>query len=83
MNSTIPPSEWSINRARIAAHNSFDLLWKFGHMKRSAAYAWLANSMGISRHDCHIKNFGVAECEEVIRHVEEYWDRLKHCEEME
>lgn len=58
--------------ARIRAHKRFDLLWQFGSMSRTDAYLWLSKTLDIPRHKCHIKKFDIAECEEVIRVVEEY-----------
>jgi hypothetical protein len=36
-------------------------------MKRHEAYGWLANQLGLSRDDCHIGMFDVAQCERVVR----------------
>lgn len=41
-------------RARSAAHEAFDPLWKQGSMSRASAYAWLADATGIDRERCHI-----------------------------
>ena len=48
------PSGPETRRARAAAHAAFDSLWKRGEMSRSAAYAWLADALGIPPQDCHI-----------------------------
>lgn len=52
-------------RARMAAHDAFDPLWKEGHMTRSEAYAWLAEKLGIRKSDCHMVNFDQATCQQV------------------
>lgn len=41
-------------RARSAAHDEFDPLWKRGTMSRASAYAWLAEATGIAPQHCHI-----------------------------
>lgn len=47
------------------AHDWFDELWKRGYMRRCEAYAWLARETGMSRAECHIKNFDRGLCEAV------------------
>ena len=39
-----------LRRWKIAAHNAFDPLWKFGPFRglRNSAYAWLAEQMGVT-----------------------------------
>jgi len=63
----------TVQQARIAAHKSFDLLWKFGHMTRSEAYAWLAKVMH-QVPSAHMINFNEEQCLEVIEHVKKYWE---------
>lgn len=41
-------------RARRAAHDEFDPLWKRGPMSRASAYAWLSKETGIPPQQCHI-----------------------------
>jgi hypothetical protein len=41
--------------ARSAAHAAFDPIWKSGRIKRGAAYQILAEELGLSRADCHMK----------------------------
>lgn len=53
-------------KARIAAHNAFDPLWRGGRMSRSTAYHWLASRLMIAYADCHIGNFGRVTCEKVV-----------------
>ena len=58
-----------LRRWKIAAHNAFDPLWKFGPFRgrRNAAYAWLAEQMGLPKEKTHIGMFDVAECQQVIQ----------------
>jgi hypothetical protein len=51
---------------KVAAHASFDPLWKNGLKSRSAAYAWLAKQLGIAVEDCHIGQFDEAQCRRVV-----------------
>ncbi len=55
------------------AHAAFDPLWKYGRFRgrRNAAYAWLAEKMGLPREKTHIGMFGVAECRRVIQIINE------------
>lgn len=56
-----------IRKARSAAKDEFNKLWRRGAMTRSAAYAWLAGALGIANvNECHIGWFDVAQCEAVI-----------------
>ena len=50
----------------MAAHSAFDPLWKLGRMERRAAYAWLAEQLGIRFQACHIGKFDVDRCKQVI-----------------
>lgn len=52
-------------KARMAAHDAFDALWKSGQMSRSEAYRWLAEQLGVSREDCHMVLFDEATCARV------------------
>ena len=55
-----------LRRAKQRAHAAFDPKWKTKQMKRSHAYSWLAESLGIDGKDCHIGMFDVDMCERVI-----------------
>jgi hypothetical protein len=72
--------------AKQAAHRAFDPFWKGGTMKRSQAYQWLADQMGIEKKRCHIGWFDVEQCEQVVKICEkvtqlmegfETWSHLK------
>lgn len=51
---------------RKRAHAAFDPLWKDGKQKRHHAYEWLRLRMGLTREQCHIGLFNVAQCQRVI-----------------
>jgi zinc-finger-containing domain len=53
-------------KARMAAHSSFDYLWKSGGMTRSEAYTWLAEQLGIEGKDCHMVMFSKETCRRVV-----------------
>ena len=50
------------------AHAAFDPLWQYGRFKhrRNAAYAWLAEQMGLTKEETHIGMFDVQQCKQVI-----------------
>lgn len=56
--------------ARMAAHAAFDPLWKGTDMKRSAAYLWLSERLGMDPKDCHISQMGVEGCQRVVEACE-------------
>ena len=53
--------------ARKRAHEAFDPIWKTKQMKRTEAYAWLAEKLDIERWRCHISWFDVSYCDQVVR----------------
>lgn len=55
-----------LREAKKEAHAAFDPLWQDGAMKRTAAYIWLAEQLGIERQACHVGMFDVAECRRVV-----------------
>lgn len=59
-----------LRKAKQAAHAAFDPLWKSRQMTRAAAYAWLAEQLGISVSNCHIGMFDVDGCKAVIAAVQ-------------
>lgn len=58
-----------LRRWKMAAHNAFDPIWKYGKFRhrRNAAYAWLAGKMGLPVEQTHIGMFDVARCRQVIQ----------------
>ena len=61
-----------LRRAKQRAHAVFDPFWKSRDMKRTEAYAWLAEQMGVSAANCHIGMFDVDGCRAVVAVVENY-----------
>lgn len=67
-----------LRSAKQRAHAVFDPLWKAKMRRdkvsqkvaRGAGYTWLADQLGIKPEDCHIGEFSVEQCEEVVRLVE-------------
>lgn len=53
-----------LRRAKQDAHAAFDPLWQSGGMKRKAAYAWLAEQLGVER--IHIGKCDLATCRRVV-----------------
>lgn len=53
--------QWKMN-----AHAVFDPIWRTRQMSRSAAYGWLAESLGIKFNECHIGMFDVDTCKRVV-----------------
>jgi hypothetical protein len=50
----------------MAAHAAFDPKWQSKKMKRTAAYAWLAEKLGIDGKDCHIGMMDLMMCKRVV-----------------
>lgn len=65
------PATADVKRARIEAHRLFDRLWQSKKMKRTAAYAWLSQAMGLPSEQAHIGRFDREQCARVIALVEE------------
>ena len=56
-------------KARMAAHQYFDQLWKSGRMSREGAYKWLSVELGLPPRDCHFSQLGEDTCQRVIKKV--------------
>ena len=63
-----------LRKAKLQAHNAFDILWKSGKMKRRTAYGWLALKLGIKEEDCHIGMFDVEMCLQTVKYCKEFKD---------
>jgi len=65
------PANKETRKARSRAHRSFDQLWR-NHIitSRTLAYKWLRTEMPLTSKECHIGNFTITQCEEVISHVD-------------
>jgi ssDNA-binding Zn-finger/Zn-ribbon topoisomerase 1 len=66
------PGDSKTKISRMAAHESFDRLWKNNHMERGYAYEWLAIQMRISVEHCHIGNFNEEQCQQVTNLCDDY-----------
>lgn len=55
-----------LRAAKSAAHRAFDPIWKSGQLSRSAAYGWLAETLGMQKSECHIGMFDVGQCQAVV-----------------
>lgn len=62
----------ALRKWKMAAHASFDPLWKTGPFRgrRKAAYGWLAEQMGLPIEKTHIGMFDIPQCQEVIKIIE-------------
>ena len=56
---------------KMKAHDAFDPLWNSPsspfHRHRNAAYAWLAQQMGLPVEKTHIGMFDIEQCQQVIK----------------
>ena len=50
-----PLADRETHEARKAAHAAFDPIWRNGLMSRGKAYKMLAQEMGLTREQCHMK----------------------------
>lgn len=62
-----PLADRKLRQARIAAHQAFDHLWKSGGISRSQAYGNLSVLLKIPPEACHIGQFDLERCREVLR----------------
>jgi len=64
------PADKETRKLRIKAHDAFDKLWKGAGKhkgdRRSWAYRWLRERMGLSIAKCHIGQFDADQCLQVI-----------------
>ncbi len=62
-----------LRKWKMAAHDAFDPLWQVGEFKRrrNAAYAWLAEKMGLPKEQTHIGMFDIDQCKRVIQIMNE------------
>lgn len=60
------PADKKTRDERSKVHAVFDLIWKNSRGdrrdNRRRAYKWLADSLGITKEECHIGNFDFATC---------------------
>lgn len=69
---TVAPRGSDLAKARIAAHQALDSIWKFDFMTRSEAYAWLARQMDVAPANCHIGMFNEEQCRRAISLCDAY-----------
>lgn len=72
------PARKDTKRARIAAHTSFDRLWKSGAMSRTAAYRWMRRAMKMTKEEAHIGNMDFEQCVRLMELVEERLESPQH-----
>ena len=53
------------HEARKAAHAAFDPIWRSGMTGRGHAYKLLAEAMGLSKDDCHMKRMTAQQAQRV------------------
>jgi len=67
------PADAATKKARIKAHEAFDRLWKHGGpMTRDKAYRWMRTKLGLPVEKAHISMFDAAECEQLLRAVNDF-----------
>lgn len=64
-----------LRSARMAAHGVFDPLWRSGRMRRSEAYAWMAEKLGLPFEGTHISMFDIVQCKRLMDAVDELGPR--------
>lgn len=62
-----------LRKAKSAAHNEFDAIWRGGTMKRKQAYKWLAKQLSIPENETHIGMFTIEQCTQVCVVVNNFW----------
>jgi hypothetical protein len=70
----------SLRSKRSAAHRVFDLLYKEGHLSRTAAYKWLSAELDIPAKYTHIAMFGEQTCDRIVEIVHPYLKKLRQLE---
>jgi hypothetical protein len=58
-----------LRRLKSLVHASLDPLWHDGSKKRSEAYAWLADGLGIPRDECHVGMFTEDRCRAALAFI--------------
>jgi len=60
------PANRATKDARIEAHRLFDRIWGTGLQKRTAAYRWMREAMGMTPDEAHIGRFSIEDCERLL-----------------
>jgi len=72
------PGNAATRRARIEAHRLFDQIWKLKLVRnRGAAYQWMRNAMGLRKHEAHIGEFSIDQCEKLLKLVYQDYPKLR------
>jgi hypothetical protein len=61
-----------LRAAKHEAHNAFDQIWKSKKMKRTEAYFWIGEKLGLPHQFTHIGMFDVEQCEMVRLYSEAF-----------
>jgi hypothetical protein len=65
-----------LRKAKSLAHKEFDSIWKDKYTSRTNAYKLLAEYMDMTKDECHIGMFDLYQCNQVVKFVYKYFDRL-------
>ncbi len=71
-----PLADEATHKARRAAHDAFDPLWRDGHMTRDEAYAALRWATGLNEKNCHMARMPRDRALRVIPAVARIWAEL-------
>ena len=77
------PANTETRRWRIEAHSYFDALIEVYRIPKKKAYKWLALEMNMTKEECHIANFGIEQCKNVILYVNNFLNLFNDMEAYE
>lgn len=63
------PGDTETRRARQAAHDAADQLWKGGVFRRKEVYEIIADLLGIPLEEAHIGMFDAARCRDLVKRL--------------
>lgn len=63
-------------KARTAAHDVFDLIWKRKYMTRSEAYKWLRNALNYD-YEPHMMTMNLVDCRRVVVLANEFLNKVE------
>lgn len=64
------PADPETRQWRRKTHSLFDQLWQTKKLSRKDAYAWLAQTLDLTREQCHIGSFDIETCKKAISALE-------------
>ena len=73
-----PLADAATHEARKAAHEAFDPIWKGGTLSRGKAYKLLAEAMGLTRDECHMKLMIAEQAQRVPAIAKQIWKAATH-----